>query len=97
MHALRINDGVIIGIPMEPFADYALRIAWTAGSDRVFFNGYIGYLPTAAEIPYGGYEIEWMPVIYGLGTGYLMPVQPRAEGLILGQAMTSKRLISGLE
>ena len=41
-----------------------------------YTNGLYGYLPTADEFPRGGYEVEWMPVVYGPKTGLLMPPKP---------------------
>ena len=91
LQALRINEGCIIGSPMEAFAEYALKIARAADNELFFFNGYangyIGYLPTAAEKAFGDYEIDWMPIIYGLGTGYLMPVKAQAEPQMLDAAL----------
>ena len=95
LQLLQINEGVIVGLPMEPFADYALNLARQVQNERFFFNGYtngyIGYLPTAAEIPFGGYEINWMPIIYGLLTDYLMPIQPDVEQQIIDAVLRLAR------
>jgi hypothetical protein len=91
MQMLRINGGALIGLPMEPFAQIALSLAAQTGNDTCFLlgytNGYYGYLPTADEIPLGGYEVQWMPVVYGLETGFLMPVQPDAAQRVLDTAL----------
>jgi hypothetical protein len=95
LQLLQMNAGVIAGLPMEPFADYALNLARQTGSDLFYFtgytNGYIGYLPTATEMLYGGYEINWMPVIYGLLTGYVMPVRGAAELHVLDAVLNIAR------
>jgi hypothetical protein len=80
IQVLRINDGMFAGIPMEPFAETALELQARTASPTTFLggytNGYYGYLPTAEEFRYGGYEVEWMPVAYGPITGLLRPAQP---------------------
>jgi len=70
----------------KPFAEIALGICRDLQSELVFFGGYtnglVGYLPTASEIPRGGYEVEWMPVVYGPETGYLMHARPETADRI---------------
>lgn len=72
-----LNDGSFSGIPMEPFCETALQIKRMRQTELAFFggytNGYIGYLPTAEEHPYGGYEVAINPVVYGPVTGLWMP------------------------
>jgi hypothetical protein len=92
VQALCIGDGVVAGIPMEPFAEIALELSRRAGSERVFLcgctNGWIGYLPPATEFPFGGYEVEWSPVGYGLSSGLLMPVRPDTADRVVAAALT---------
>ncbi len=76
LHALRLNGFVRVGIPMEPFAGLSLafreRTASLADGEHALYlcfdgytNGVPGYLATADDYQAGGYEIEWMPVVYG--------------------------------
>ncbi len=80
IQVVRINEGFLAGVPMEPFVEAALEVSRRASSDLVFFggytNGYYGYLPTAEEFALGGYEVEWMSVYFGPLTGLLMPAEP---------------------
>lgn len=75
-----LNEGSFSGIPMEPFCETALQIQQMRQTGLAFFggytNGYIGYLPTAEEYPYGGYEVTINPVVYGPVTGLWMPPVP---------------------
>jgi hypothetical protein len=72
-----INEGSFTGIPMEPFSESALKIKDVLEDELAFFggytNGYLGYLPTKGDYPYGGYEVELNPVVYGPVTGLWMP------------------------
>jgi hypothetical protein len=83
----QINEGSFSGIPMEPFAESALDVQEKLNDKLAFFggytNGYLGYLPTEEAYPYGGYEVELNPVIYGPITGLWMPpVENTAEVVI---------------
>jgi len=73
----QLNEGSFAGIQMEPFCESALFIRQSRQDDLAFFggytNGYIGYLPTEEEYPYGGYEVTINPVVYGPVTGLWMP------------------------
>jgi hypothetical protein len=40
-----------------------------------------------AETPFGSYEIDWMPVIYDLDKGLLMPVQADAEAQVIDRVL----------
>lgn len=83
---LRVGRGVLAGIPMEPFAETALAIAERLDNPLAFFggytNGWAGYLPTAEEFAYGGYEVDWNPVYMGRVAGLLMPAQPHVPELV---------------
>ncbi|WP_214769724.1 alkaline ceramidase [Exiguobacterium sp. s39] len=82
-----LNDGSFSGIPMEPFCETALQIKRFRQTELAFFggytNGYIGYLPTAEEHPYGGYEVAINPVVYGPVTGLWMPPVPETANDIV--------------
>lgn len=82
-----LNEGSFSGIPMEPFCETALQIKQIRQTELAFFvgytNGYIGYLPTAEEHPYGGYEVAINPVVYGPVTGLWMPPVPETANDIV--------------
>ena len=63
MQAMRIGDAALVCVPLEPFARTGaairerspFRVTQFAG----YANGCIGYVPEAADFPFGGYEVEW--------------------------------------
>lgn len=85
VQALRVGDLGIVGLPGEVFVGYALNI--TAASPlpltavAAYTNGNIGYVPTAAAYPEGGYEVESAIRFYGT----TMPT-PGCEEIILLEA-----------
>lgn len=84
---IQINEGSFSGIPMEPFSESALDIQERLNNKLAFFggytNGYLGYLPTKEAYPYGGYEVELNPVVYGPITGLWMPpVEKTSEEVV---------------
>ncbi|MFL0200490.1 alkaline ceramidase [Exiguobacterium acetylicum] len=86
-----LNEGSFSGIPMEPFCETALQIQQMRQTELAFFggytNGYIGYLPTAEEHPYGGYEVAINPVVYGPVTGLWMPPVPETANEIVDRIL----------
>jgi hypothetical protein len=60
VHALRIGGTVLVGIPAELFVESGLAIKAGARPRRAVVvgcaNGMVGYVPTAAAFPHGGYE-----------------------------------------
>ncbi|MBL8839835.1 MAG: neutral/alkaline non-lysosomal ceramidase N-terminal domain-containing protein [Alphaproteobacteria bacterium] len=63
VQVIRIGPAALVGVPLEPFAAIGqaireaspLRVTQFAG----YTNGWDGYVPTAGEFQYGGYETEW--------------------------------------
>jgi len=58
---LRINDDIAIwAAPLELFCEIAMRVRNLSPFPYTFYfgycNGWLGYMPTAAEFPLGGYE-----------------------------------------
>jgi len=58
---LRVNDDVAIwAAPLELFCEIAMRVRNLSPFPYTFYfgycNGWLGYMPTAAEFPHGGYE-----------------------------------------
>ena len=71
VQALRVGDAVFVALPGEVFAEIGLAIKQRAESEHVFVVAYsnnceIGYIPTAAAFPGGGYEVDSAPYYYGL-------------------------------
>jgi hypothetical protein len=66
--AIAIGQHAILGLAGEIFFEYAISIA--EASPFAFTtvlgttNGCIAYVPTAAEMPYGGYEVEGSMIYY---------------------------------
>jgi hypothetical protein len=60
IHAVRIGDGAIVTGPGETFTEYGIAIKQRSPGAPTLYAGYtneiIGYLPTADEYQYGGYE-----------------------------------------
>lgn len=76
----------LAGVPWELFSQIGIDAA-TGADDAVVFlcgylNGYYGYLGTAEDHARGGYEIDWMPITYGTGTGMPLPMAPEAATTI---------------
>jgi len=90
VQAVRIGDFGIVGLPGEVFVEYALNI----GRDSpcrltavpAYTNGNVGYVPTAAAYPEGGYEVQTAIRYYGTTM-----LRPEAEQMILASA---QRLLS---
>lgn len=70
LQALRIGDVLVLGLPVEAFAELGLELKAKAPFPRTLTvglaNAYHGYLPTLAQQALGGYE-SW------LGTNRLEP------------------------
>lgn len=85
MQAFGMNDAVIVALPGEVFVEYQLNIA--AASPFAFTtvlgvsNGCPSYIPTAAEFPFGGYEVDSSMRFYGATR-----LSPRCEQVILHAA-----------
>ena len=60
VHAVRVGDGVIVTGPGETFTEYGLAVKERSPGTPTLYAGYtneiLGYLPTANEYRYGGYE-----------------------------------------
>jgi len=60
--AVVLGEHAIVGLAGEVFFEYAVNIAERSPFDRTTVlgttNGCVSYLPTAAEIPHGGYEVD---------------------------------------
>jgi hypothetical protein len=60
VHAVRVGDGVIVTGPGETFTEYGIAVKERSPGTPTLYSGYtneiLGYLPTANEYQYGGYE-----------------------------------------
>lgn len=60
VHAVRIGDGVIVTGPGETFGEYGIAVKERSPGAPTLYAGYtnelLGYLPTASEYAFGGYE-----------------------------------------
>ena len=67
---LRIGDIAIASAAMETFTETGIETKKASPGPITLFAGYTdgmtGYLPTAEEIPFGGYEVDVVPYIYKL-------------------------------
>lgn len=70
VHAVRIGDGVIVTGPGEAFTEYGIAVKERSPGTPTLYAGYtnelIGYLPTANEYQYGGYEAGYGYKSFGL-------------------------------
>ncbi len=85
VQAVRVGDFGIVGLPGEVFVEYALNIDRDSPcrltAVPAYTNGNIGYVPTAAAYPEGGYEVETAIRYYGT-----MMLRPESEQIILRSA-----------
>jgi hypothetical protein len=60
--AVALGDCAVVGLPAEVFVRIGMEIAETSPFARTIpvshANGGIGYIPTADEVPLGGYEVD---------------------------------------
>jgi hypothetical protein len=65
LHLLQIGPAVFAGTEGEPFAEIGLAIKARSPWPATWFGGYTGgwagYIPTAADYPQGGYEVDTSP------------------------------------
>jgi len=71
VQAVRIGDAVFVALPGEVFMEIGKALKRRSGVKHLFVVGYantceIGYIPTAAAFPDGGYEVDGAPCYYGL-------------------------------
>ena len=86
--ALAIGDGAIVGLPGEIFVEIgAAAVAASPFSHTIVIshaNGSAGYVPTAAEVPAGGYEIDRARAhIHGL------TIVPESDQVMTGAAVAA--------
>lgn len=83
----QLNNGILCGIPVEPFCEIAIDVSKIVENKFVFFGGYTngcnGYFPTYEEHLIGGYEVYWSYLIYGLMFDQLMPLKAETANTIV--------------
>lgn len=76
--AVRIGDVAIVGTPGELFSELGAEVRRRSPFRTTIFAGYsqgvLGYVPTAEEYPFGGYE----PAVAHRGYGLPAPFAPEA-------------------
>lgn len=98
IQALRLGDAALIAVPGELFVELGLQIKEQAqehlaasGLRQVmvvgYANGNIGYIPTRAAYPVGGYEVETAHRFYG----HLACVVPEAGEAVVAAAVALAR------
>jgi hypothetical protein len=85
MQALRIGDLSIVAMAGEAFIDLGRAVVARSPATRTlalgYSNGLIGYLPTAAAFPLGGYEVDHAHRYFGT-----LMITDASEALIVGAA-----------
>lgn len=85
IQALALGALGLVGLPGEVFFEYAQQIEAASPFKHNlvlgYHNGCIGYVPTAAEYPNRGYEVDIAIRIYGT-----LMWKPECEGRIVGEA-----------
>lgn len=91
IQAMAIGESALVGIPGEIFVEIGLAIAEASPFEHTIVishaNGSVGYIPTAKEVPAGGYEIE-----RARGNVYGLPIVPEADELVRQAAIEALRL-----
>jgi hypothetical protein len=84
---LRIGDLAIASIAMETFTETGIATKKASPAPITLFAGYTdgmtGYLPTAEEIPFGGYEVDVVPYIYKLPGRFRLDTEKNIRHQIL--------------
>jgi hypothetical protein len=87
INVLRIGEGVIVTSPGEAFTEVGMAVKERSPGAPTFYAGYtngaIGYFPTAAAYPEGGYE----PIYSNRSYGRPAPVAPECERLLVEHAV----------
>lgn len=91
--AMRVGDCAIVGTPGELFSEIGQAVRVASPFSTTLFAGYcqgiVGYVATAEEHPYGGYE----PAVAHRGYAHPAPFAPEAAQLLID---TSLDLLHGL-
>jgi hypothetical protein len=92
LQCLRIGELAIVAMAGEAFIDLGRAVVARSPAPRTlalgYSNGLIGYLPTAAAFPLGGYEVDTAYKYFGT-----LMITAASEGLIVGAA---ERMLASL-
>ncbi len=81
LQGIAIGPIALVGIAAKPFAEYEKTLLELSPFPHTFpvacANGSVGYVPTAAAFPEGGYEVEAAPCLYGT-----LRLRPEVEGTL---------------
>ncbi len=94
VQAIRVGDAVFLSLPGEVFVEIGLAIKRRAACEGLFVSAYandtqIGYIPTAAAFPEGGYEVDIAPRCYGL-----FPFSPECEAILVEAGLKAVDAVS---
>jgi hypothetical protein len=80
----------LVGLPGEIFVEIGQAVVQASPFERTLAishaNGSVGYIPTAKEVPAGGYEIE-----RARGNLYGLPILPESDGVVIQAAAQALR------
>jgi hypothetical protein len=69
LHGFAVGDTAILGLPGEAFVEYALHAERVSPFRQTLTlgctNGTVAYIPTAAALGEGGYEVSFTPIWWG--------------------------------
>ncbi|NOZ20621.1 MAG: hypothetical protein GXP25_05980 [Planctomycetes bacterium] len=87
VQAMQLGDAIFVALPGEVFLEIGMTIREQAGAGPVFViananSCEVGYIPTAAAFPEGGYEVDTAPYYYGL-----FQLSPDCERTIVSAAL----------
>lgn len=94
VQATRLGDAVLVALPGEVFAEIGMAIQRQVPAQHVLVVAYansdeIGYVPTAAAFPEGGYEVDSAPYYYGL-----FQLAPDCEALLVKAGIEAAQAVS---
>ena len=86
--ALAIGDCAIVGMPGEIFVKIGMAVSEKSPFARTISishaNGAVGYVPTADQVPLGGYEIE-----SARASKYGIQIAPESDEILINSALAS--------
>jgi len=86
--ALAIGDCAIVGMPGEIFVKIGMAVAEKSPFNRTIpishANGAVGYVPTADQVPSGGYEIQ-----RARARKYGIFIAPQSDQVLIDSALTA--------
>lgn len=93
--AMRVGDCAIVGTPGEVFSEIGTEVRAHSPFGTTLFAGYcqgmLGYIATAAEYPFGGYE----PSVAQRGYGHPAPFDPSVERIIVETSLELLNELAG--